>query len=197
MKPLTYPARPVNGGPLDKAIPKSGVWEFEAKYNGWRAEIHTPSGTMFNRHGNELSIASEFKPALEKLKGLGIEWVDCEALERRHGLGRSSLIVLDIIVPEAPSKQRRFTLELAAAVAGISVHKELNKPVENDAVYLPMRWQFSGAAQFWPILKQCNQVLGCDFYEGIVAKRADSFYPIQLVSPGRDFPFWMKHRWGY
>jgi hypothetical protein len=95
MKPITYPARPINGGHLDRALPKVGEWSYEPKYNGWRAIIHVPSGTMWNRHGKLLSIAREFETALAILKRTGIEWLDVEALERRHALGRGSLIVLD------------------------------------------------------------------------------------------------------
>ena len=51
MNPITYPARPINGGPLEKARPKHGEWFYEPKYNGWRALVHVPTGTMFNRHG--------------------------------------------------------------------------------------------------------------------------------------------------
>ena len=47
----TYPARPLNGGPFDKAPPKRGAWAAEPKFNGWRALVHIPSGTIFNRHG--------------------------------------------------------------------------------------------------------------------------------------------------
>jgi hypothetical protein len=45
--PITYPARPINGGPLPNARPKQGVWYYEPKYNGWRALVHIPTGTMF------------------------------------------------------------------------------------------------------------------------------------------------------
>jgi hypothetical protein len=60
MRPCTYPARPLNGGPLDRALSKSGPWHYEPKYNGWRALVHAPTGTMFNRHGQRLSIEKEF-----------------------------------------------------------------------------------------------------------------------------------------
>src|SRR6266496_729948 len=97
MRPITYPARPVNGGPLDNALPKHGVWLYEPKYNGWRTLVHVESGTMFNRKGERLSISAEFRPALTKLQRTPFEWLDCEALERRHGLGQGSLIVFDCI----------------------------------------------------------------------------------------------------
>ena len=34
VQPGTYPARPINGGPLELAPPKPGRWYYEPKYNG-------------------------------------------------------------------------------------------------------------------------------------------------------------------
>ena len=68
---LTFPARPIQGGRLELALPKRGLWFIEPKLNGWRALIHTPSGTMWNRHGALLTIADCFRPALAALAKLG------------------------------------------------------------------------------------------------------------------------------
>jgi ATP-dependent DNA ligase len=47
MKSLpSYPARPLNGGPLELAPPKPGQWGYEPKYNGWRALVHAPTGSI-------------------------------------------------------------------------------------------------------------------------------------------------------
>jgi hypothetical protein len=114
---ITYPARPIQGGRLELAPPKRGLWYAEPKLNGWRALIHTPTGTMWNRHGALLTIADCFRPALAalaKLASRGLVWADCEALERRHDLGRGTLVVLDF-VPEsgAPTyEQRRVMLDV-------------------------------------------------------------------------------------
>ena len=100
---LTFPARPIQGGRLELAPPKRGLWFAEPKLNGWRALIHTPTGTVWNRHGTPLTIAECFRPALAalaKLASRGLVWADCEALERRHNLGRGTLVVLDVI-PES------------------------------------------------------------------------------------------------
>ena len=113
---ITYPARPIQGGRLELAPPKRGLGYAEPKLNGWRALIHTPTGTMWNRHGTLLTITDCFRPALAALANLaphGLVWADCEALERRHTLGRGTLVVLDA-VPEsgAPTYvQRRAMLE--------------------------------------------------------------------------------------
>ena len=216
--PPYYPARPVNGGPLPKAMPKSGDWSVEGKYNGWRAWVHNPTGAMFNRKLEPLSISQEFKPALDVLRQLPWEWSDTEALERRHHIGRGTLILLDHI-PDDPNmtyQERKSFRHLSGAVKGIETHKALNEPIANDRVYLPMNWRSEGATVrvsdfveaerhthrgqwlgLWDILQQCNQSLRCEFWEGLVAKRNDSVYPRQRRNAELDFPFWMKHRWAF
>ena len=208
--PPYYPARPVNGGPLPKALPKANgpggaPWTLEGKYNGWRAWVHNPTGAMFNRKLEPLSISHEFKPALTKLRALPWEWSDVEALERRHRIGCGSLILLDYL-PENPLEiytARKAYIHLCCGiVGGIEVHQELNKPIANDRVYLPMTWMMAGAPELWNILQQCNAALGggrnaVPFWEGVVAKRNDSRYPRQRRNAELDFPFWMKHRWAF
>ena len=92
VRPPCFPARPVNGGPLEKALPKSGDWYYKPKYNGWRTLVHVPTGTRFNRKLERLSIEKEFTIALHTLHGLWLdkgsdarsvnvpEWLDCEGI---------------------------------------------------------------------------------------------------------------------
>jgi hypothetical protein len=68
VRPPTYPARPTNGGRLELAPPKPGQWCYEPKYNGWRTLVHAPTGSMFNRYAQPLSIAAEFGSALKSLR---------------------------------------------------------------------------------------------------------------------------------
>ena len=100
--PITYPARPINGGPFDKALPKFGEWHYSPKYNGWRVMVHIPSGKMWNRLNQPLTIAAEFDAAVSQLRDslngdARFAWADCEGLDRRHSLGRGSLILLDLV----------------------------------------------------------------------------------------------------
>jgi len=198
LTPPTYPLRPVNGGPLDQAQPKHGAWVYEPKYNGWRALIHIATGAMFNRHGKPLSIQDEFKPALAQLRTTldaeAFQWADCEALERRHGLGRGCLLVLDVI-PEPHEKHaayqhRRDWLE------AVLPELDLN-PTYRPFPLLSLPPAVYGDLDVWRDLQGLNRRLNCDFYEGLVAKRADSLYPRQLRSDKSEFPFWMKHRWAW
>jgi len=195
MNPLTYPARPINGGPLEQAPQKSSVWLYEPKYNGWRTLIHVPSETMFNRKLEKLSIAHEFRTALSKLQKIvspELEWLDCEALERRHGRGRGSVIVLDCpSLAGLDYERRRDCLEKVIPQTPVDPNQ-----LGCDEILLPPN-RFDDIHKTWNVLRQLNVQTNCEFYEGLVAKRADSIYPIQLRSPQQEFPFWVKHRWRF
>lgn len=206
--PLTFPARPTNGGPLEKALPKSGRWLYEPKYNGWRTLIHVPAGAMFNRHLARLSIANEFAPALHRLQRTGLVWIDCEALERRHNFARGTLIVLDVLTRKADagrSSEQLHPLPLAArqsilyqdlVTTGIAeAHNQLDCP-QPDHVYVPPAYEEPELSELWSQLKAFSRKFK-GFYEGVVAKRADSIYPVQLRSSSLEFPFWKKHRWAF
>ncbi len=196
---ITYPARPIGGGRLDLAPRKTGTWFAEPKYNGWRALVHTPTGTMWNRHGKRLSIAAEFGPALRELRGLarhGLVWADCEALERRHAIGRGSLVVLDWICETgAPGyEERRDILTTFIEVERLSIGVWNSFP--ENAVLLPpsIRDESDAVLSFYLGLKEINRVLKCDFFEGVVMKRGGSPYPVQLRSETEECRAWCKHR---
>ena len=201
IKPITFPARPINGGRLELAPPKRGLWYAEPKLNGWRALIHTPTGTMWNRHGDLLTIAEFFRPALAalaKLADQGLIWADCEALERRHNLGRGTLVVLDF-VPEAgmPTyEQRRAKLEsLLSSNPVFSGDTKLHVPCGIALLTPNLRVvSHADALAFYENLRAANRDLGCDFFEGVVMKRADSIYPVQSRSGTEECRGWVKHR---
>ena len=192
---MSYPARPINGGPLETALPKNGVWKYEPKYNGWRAMVHLPSGAIFNRQGETLSIGQEFTDALRLLCSTldceAFKWADVEALSRRHTVGRGCLIVLDA-VPTAYTPTAAATYSERRAWLDAVIPELDLMPGQIPLISLPP-WVYSDTA--WTDLQMINRRLGAEFYEGLVAKKADQPYPIQLLSPEREFPFWVKHRW--
>jgi ATP-dependent DNA ligase len=200
IRACTYPARPINGGSMERALPKTGQWRYEPKYNGWRALVHAPSGSMFNRHGERLTIEREFAAALALLKAVQItvgadvvEWFDCEALDRCHGLGRGTLIVFDFIVPGSQEPYVERTAKLAQS---LPVHEYTAAPQAARAYAVAAAAPSNlSALEFYRTLKQLNHQWKCPFYEGLVAKRADSLYPVQLRSPTLEFAGWVKHRW--
>jgi hypothetical protein len=155
---------------------------------------------MWNRHGALLTIADCFRPALgtlARLAGRGLVWADCEALERRHNLGRGTLVVLDL-VPEsgAPSyEQRRALLEALLPMDAV-FSGDTSRAVPCGAVVLTptLRGDHADALAFYQRLREANRALRCDFFEGVVMKRAESPYPVQLRSATEEFRGFVKHR---
>jgi hypothetical protein len=121
---------------------------------------------------------------------------------------------------DAPYTARRRFLNFAARRAGIQVHTELATPIRDNAVYLAPAYKADGARPVYDLLKACNAELEAaprptpnarpartparttasparTFFEGIVMKRADSLYPIQLRDPEAETHVWVKHRWHF
>jgi hypothetical protein len=202
MTPPTYPGRPRNGGPLDLAL-KAGMyysadgnmsspgwWNrpvFQPKYNGWRAMVHAPSGRMFNRYNIEFmtAVTQHFTAALEELACMPFEWLDCEALERRHDLGVGSLIVLDWVTAAVTQEDRHTMLEHYLPYAQVGAEKELHA----GSYLVP-----NLPKEIYDILQERNTELGCVFYEGVVSKQTRTEYPMQLNGPEVTCPAWVKHR---
>lgn len=199
---LTYPARPIQGGRLELAPPKRGLWFAEPKYNGWRALVHCPSGTMWNRHGKRLTIARCFREALDELRDLsdeGLVWCDCEALERRHDLARGTLIVLDAI-PADPQFTPTY-LERRAFLESLRIPQEHFSSGINVADARPLLLTTSRPPcsqnellAFYSGHREANLRLKSPFFEGLVMKRADAICPVQLRSPMEESRDMIKHR---
>jgi ATP-dependent DNA ligase len=222
-----FPARPINGGPLDRARPKPFPerWAYEPKVNGWRAVIHTPTATMFNRHGKLMSIAPEFSAVLGALRiaymdliagdahAFAPEWLDCEAFERRHALGRGSLVLFDYIpkpTDKTPWEERQQLLYDTFFAPARPIESpafeaypfEHTTPPENKI--LSFSYTYSDdkrdpdmrPAAAWNRLQALNKHLATELFEGLVAKRTDSPYP-HTTSPNHETPHWIKHRWEF
>jgi hypothetical protein len=195
----TYPARPVNGGAFNYGSIRGG-WKYEPKYNGWRALVHTPTGAMFNRRGERLSIEREFAEALFRFDEFP-EWLDCEALDRRHGIGRGALIVLDLLdVPNTRSGQRPILIDYFDRRSWLTARFNtlpIDSRPEPGKVYCAPSYFGEQAVEIYDELQAINARWGVPFYEGLVGKKESSLYPIQLRSPDQEFPFWQKHRWAF
>ncbi len=201
MQLISFPARPLSGGPLGLVRkPQVHLWSY--KVNGWRTAVHAPTGTMWNRHGRQLSIADEFNDALEELSHSQLTWPDCESLERRHNIGRGTLVILDVIEPNLTAVERYHLLVEEAMRLGWATLRLGEKP-EPNRVYLMHQCALGECARTsqlqldheWRLMQQLNKDWGAEFYEGFVAKGADSKYPIQLRDPNSHCPWWVKHRW--
>lgn len=190
---ITYPARPISGGGLERAPAKHGEWAVEPKYNGWRVLVHAPTGTAYNRKGNPLSITKEFSAALALLREAwtrdnSLEWIDCEGLERRHTIGRGTLIILDAVIPGTYDQRRAV---LAANFQPIPYYQS----PPPDGIFIAAAYEMDEARTIYDLLLQQNDLWNAPFYEGVVMKQRNSTYPIQLRSPDETTAHWIKHRW--
>ena len=155
----------------------------------------------FSRDGS-ISLISvntdtpEYKRRLVKSCSKGrfsrvLVWADCEALERRHKLGRGTLIVLDV-VPESgtPNYEQGRTLLESMLPTDSVFSGDTKRPVPCSAVMLTPALRVDSHAEalaFYQRLRAANRAHDCDFFEGIVVKRAESSYPVQLRSPTESF----------
>ena len=198
--PITFPARPIQGGKLDRAPKKTGVWFAEPKYNGWRALVHCPSGTMWNRHGGRLSIAHEFASPLRELRRLadaGLIWADCEAMGRRHKVGCGTLIVLDWITEDGSPiyEERRKFLESLVPPERMGLGEEPTIPANSLLLTPSIADQDGAALQLYQSLQSVNRAARADVFEGVVMKRGGSLYPVQLRSATEESRCLVKHRY--
>ena len=197
---VTFPMRPVNGGPLENALAigsrslSADYWA-EPKFNGWRAVVHAPTGRIWNRKGDPLSIAAEFKVALAALHAVARlsgnqEWFDVEGLARRHAFARGALIILDNPSPSENYLVRRKRMEDAFPIAPLAPKDY----AENGLYVLPnLRGGDTAALRdLWDRLRAA----GGDFYEGLVMKKGSSLYEPLRRATGES-PAWMKHRWNF
>ena len=218
LEPITYPARPINGGPLDKMAPKVDTgWYYEPKFNGWRTLIHLPTGTLFNRKGGRVAWM-EWDKAIQEARRVvsspSIEWLDCEAIGRRlacknrgvmptnQGIHRGTLVVLDI--PKVIGAEHLTYVERVKLMKALDI-PTLHFPVkgcergsDDRKLFLTPRLcgeQYAG--RMWDRMQEYNKETGFDYYEGFVAKHGESEYPIQLESPSQCTSYWQKHRWEY
>ena len=109
-----------------------------------------------------------------------------------------TLVVLDVVpVSGSPSyEQRRALLESLIQTDAV-FSGDASRPVPCGAVMLPPTLRAvsqADALAFYQRLRAANRALGCDFFEGVVMKRADSIYPVQMRSATEEFCGWVKHR---
>ena len=161
------------------------------------AVVHIPTGTVFNRHGQLMSIGDEFSEAVDELSQSPFDWLVCEALSRRHPIGRGSLFIIDWMTPDMTMIQRHQSLR-----DWFPIHEWKVLPAENRA-YLIEQFEDSddGLKQRWDEMIAMNLWLSmdivkdtCEFYEGFVATDKHSKYQFQLQSPDRTTTKIQKYR---
>lgn len=192
---LTYPARPVNGGRLESAPPKVGPWICQPKIDDWRAILHAPTGRIWNRHGQPLSIAADIQPAIRFIQSRDYEWLDVGVLERRHEILKGRIVIFDWITPVRGHIERRTCLKCDFDTLPASPRNAGDR-----LVFLIPEWAGDKIEVSYAALQFINadikNQLGTahNFYEGLVCKRTDKPYPVQLLSPNKETPWMIKHR---
>lgn len=194
---ITFPARPVNGGRLENAPPKVGPWIVQPKIDDWRGVLHAPSKTLWNRYGEPSTVAAQGKldAALSILSFSSFDWLDIGIMENRHDMMRGTIIVFDTMdMPTFNHINRRAHLEVAFATLAAA------PPPTRDSVFLIPEVRLAAMHSYYALLQKINAEMkqrhdtDHNFYEGIVCKRTDKPYPVQLLSPTKETPSWIKHR---
>lgn len=137
--------------------------------------------------------------ATAKLVSRGLVWADCEALERRHNVGRGTLVALDVVPESGKStyEQRRAMVESLVATDAV-FSGDTSRPVPCGAVVLTPTMRADSHADvvaYYQRLRAANRALRCDFFGVVVMKRADSIYPVQLRSVTEECRGWCKDRY--
>jgi hypothetical protein len=169
----------------------------------WLGHLACCAATL--RHASS-ALTSRFRALRVTLDAGAFEWADCEALERRHNIGRGSLVVLDVI-PEhewraASYTARREWLENVLPIYDLNPRGQSGSDFGENSIGLAPN-DLTPCAELWHDLQQINKVVNptasplCGFYEGVVMKRKNAAYPMQLRSDKQETANWIKHRWAY
>jgi hypothetical protein len=210
MNPPTFPARPMTGGPLERARQKlhPDMWRYEPKINGWRVLIDVRNKKLWSRYNQPSSVEHKYASVLDRLTGMfdGVvpTWLDGEILgQRTPTMGRGSIIIFDVVWPQLTEQHKEWNLWyerrrfLNATLGGEAELWDVEQTPRQDTIYHLPNVCDDEAEEFYQRLKLINTRLGVELYEGLVAKRVDREYPMQLASPAKETTNWIKHRWDY
>lgn len=194
-----YLPAPTNGGPLQEATRKVGAWAWQPKVDDWRAKIHVPTGTVWNQYGQLSTPAQQGKldTALDKLRQFtcgNFEWLDAGIMENRHDMMRGSIVVFDWITPGLTYEVRRDMLATYLEPLPLASKLLAAGNVEEEIYLVPSWTENRDGLLYYGWLQQENATIGRKFYEGLVAKRLDSTYPLNCLRPKQTVPCWIKHR---
>jgi hypothetical protein len=103
------------------------------------------------------------------------------------------------VVPEfgTPSYEQLLAMMEALLTTDAVFSRDMSRPVPCGAVVLTRTVRaesHTDALAFYHRLREANRVLRCDFFDGVVMKRAESIYPVQRRSATEECRGWCKHR---
>lgn len=188
-----YPLRPRTGGRLDLSRSDKSDWLFQPKINGIRGLV--TQDAIWNRHGQILSFMDKLQWPVAALHALFREtpYFDVEILENR-GTGHGAMILLDLPGPGTfEERQNKIINYGVPPFTDSTVDQVLRGQVSHPIFHLPLM-ELEEAQDFWERSKTANEVW-LKFYEGLVAKRRGSTYPMQAVNPTKENRNWVKYRW--
>lgn len=211
IKPITYPAAPRNGGPVFRQ-PLRGEWDVMPKYNEWRGLAHVKSRTVWN---NNLELSTMQIPHFwEYAEKTPFQWLDIGMFGKRcKELPLDGAVAVFDWVPVSPAADTQWKVrhELITKWFNTLPLDQVPKPGQ---IFTPEILRVT--PRRFGACDQSNGKVGgdmpslveayarglkewskdkFDLVEGIILKRTDSRYPIQLVGPKRKTDDWIKHRW--
>lgn len=192
-QPPTYPARPMNAGRLEGSETLLGTWRYRPKWNGRRVLCHLPTMRTWNRELEEVGYQHPAFKKLQLMVGLRwpqCEWLDLEFLWGRSSVGKGAIIVLDYVIPTEHWELRQMVLH------DIFADNELGGLClpEKEQVYWSSPLLEGMERRAWEAMQKINGELQTTIFEGLVAYEVTSEYPIQLFTPLKETPYWMKYR---
>ena len=100
----------------------------------------------------------------------------------------SPLLVFDYVVP---GSNEHYHARKAKLTEALQVH-QAGEPPDSNQIYaiVASAQTMADALELYQALQQLNRYWRCPFYEGVVAKRADLSYPVQLRSAICEFSGW-------
>jgi hypothetical protein len=196
---LCYPMRPLKNAKLELKSEFLERHDWQPKVNDWRLMIHRPTGTMWNRHGDTLTVAPKFHAAFAQLdvqlpKDDEFKWLDCLGMGRRTKLGAWSLYLLDLPNHPGMFHERNHLIQQY-----VETHRYDERPASEHA-YCLQTWENPTIPEMLKLqaeLKLLNHEYGEELFEGLVAKRAMSTYKKQLRDPDKGSPDWLRFRWRF
>lgn len=137
-------------------------------------------------------MTNEFQAPIKIIQRSQHTWLDVECIGRRTKTGAGSIIVLDVPLANYAYLARKNLLSADFHKLGL-----YETPDPQQVYYLDFVDGRPNANLLWEKLRKKNAELGEEFYEGLVAKKMDSVYPIQSVHPEREHSDWVKYRWKF
>lgn len=178
--------RPMLATLVDKAVDEPG-WEYEVKWDGYRALGFMNKGRAHVRSRNDKSFNKKFYPVYEALNSWGVNAIVDGEIVVVNGNGIADFSALQNWRSEADGELRYYLFDLLwlegrdLTTVPLTRRRELLAGIVPDDGILRMSESFAvSATEFFEVARKMG-------LEGIIAKKADSAY-----HPGARTRDWLK-----